>query len=442
MVAYPLTDSLEFVGVESALTGLKVLKARNKDEANPSSGSFTSGATIGSGASIYTELNVFNGTVSASSLPGLIGDLRDSNLWVNRDGYCYIRILGSNSPNSARPPKFMRLNDLFNWKDYADVPTNQTFTPTPPTTLWNRLASSGGPTPKIDYEKLDADLKQAKDDKKKAEDDKKKADEDKKKAEIDKKRAEDDKKKAEDDKKRAENDKKKAEDDKKRAEDDKKRAENDKKKAEDDKKKAEDAKKRAEDDKKRAEDAKKRAEDDKKRAENDKKRAEEGKKRAEDELQEVRKQKREMNEWMDRLKENWVKAASVGAKPLPPSAFYISSISNPTNAGRSQPLQSTWLREIQKPLLDPGSYMGRIRTGSIQVYDSADVYGNDGFETHFWWVVRLDEYPYLIIFDGTGPYPIPTDQSKFQSIRVVNTFPFGVLRLPGLDYEKVILHRI
>ena len=95
---------------------------------------------------------------------------------------------------------------------------------------------------------------------------------------------------------------------------------------------------------------------------------------------------------------------------------------------------------------DPGSYMGGIRSGSIQIHNVDDAYGNDRFETHSWLVVQMDypndgAYGYMIAYDGTGRYPnSPTYKYKFASISVEN-LRTGTLVLPGVCVKNLIILR-
>ncbi|KMS96436.1 hypothetical protein BVRB_9g224900 [Beta vulgaris subsp. vulgaris] len=164
-MAYDLSDPLVFIGSELRNSVLQGFRAPAKDAANPRNISFTADATItiastGSAATAsYNELKVFGGTIKGASLDNLIQDLRNQNLRVNRDGYCYIRIPGTRLLSGTR---FLRLNDLFPWDDYVDDLT--TYNPEPSSTIWNRVRSNNTTKKVVDYEKLDADLKKANND--------------------------------------------------------------------------------------------------------------------------------------------------------------------------------------------------------------------------------------------------------------------------------------
>lgn len=348
MVVYNLSDPLKFIGCESGASLMAVFSAPTKDAPNLRDRNFgpVFGVSVGSAASAqYNELRVFNGTIKGRALDTLIQDLRDQKLRVNRDGYCYIRIPGRRNPAGVSlQSRFARLNDLFPWVDYVDEPTK--FNPTPPSTIWNRRSSSNTTLKMVDYDKLDADLKQA---------------------QMDKKTAEKNKETAE----------------------------------------------------KNYEQAKK----DKEKAEKDYEQAKKDKKKAEDDLEKANKEK---NEAMDNIRDNWEKATSIGARPLPLNVFVVTSV-YPTDARSYEDqnsggpdLGSTWFGNPNRISAPASSYVDSIRPGSIMVYTKTPRL----FDKYFWWVVQYDipsegVYGYTIAYHGNALCDA-TEQLKFRKFSFRN----------------------
>ncbi|CAO2827504.1 unnamed protein product [Amaranthus hypochondriacus] len=94
MVTYDLKESTMFV--RYGPTGLEIVRVKKTDYSSVEViDAIIVNGVLGAPNST-DELKVFDGRVTANALPGLMEELRDKKMLVNRDGYCYIWVEESN----------------------------------------------------------------------------------------------------------------------------------------------------------------------------------------------------------------------------------------------------------------------------------------------------------------------------------------------------------